>query len=349
VEAGSGSWGELFCELENLLAGTRQGAPEAAARCSIIAIRVLMLTGPVSLGTDIADRILKLPDLPRHLQMQLEISRSRCLRIAGRMQEATEAIEGSTRRPSLSGKGPPDTHPGPLEDETLAILEADGLVELGNLDFQHSRYESADRNYHSALDIFRRFRHRKGEGNVLGQIGLIYGAQGNLTGAMTQFEAALVVHRERRDKRQEGITLANAGNVCLSLGQLELAEEHYQRAFVLSQEVGNKLAEGTILGALGNVRRVQGRLEEAMEHYEEALKNCREFGDRRVEGVFLGELGELLLMLKRTTEAEAVLREAIPSADEAMPLVAGVVQGTLALVLAGQGQIEEAQHLLETG
>ena len=53
--------------------------------------------------------------------------------------------------------------------------------------------------------------------------------------------------------------------------------------------------------------------------------------------------------LDRLDEAEAVFREAIPIGDDDLSCAAGAFRGSLALLLAQQGQHDEAQALLEAG
>jgi hypothetical protein len=98
-------WSELFSELDNLVVAIRYGTPQTAPLCCMAALKVLGMKGPVSLGVDIATEVLALPDLPRRQQMQIEIERSKCLRISGRMREARAVVREAV---SASGSLSPD-------------------------------------------------------------------------------------------------------------------------------------------------------------------------------------------------------------------------------------------------
>ena len=84
-------------------------------------------------------------------------------------------------------------------------------------------------------------------------------------------------------------------------------------------------------------------------HYTQSLAIAREIGNKRSEGIDLGNLGDALVKLNRLDEAEAVFREAIPIGDDVFPVAAGAFRGSLSLLLAQQGQHDEAQALLEAG
>ena len=88
-------WKTLFQELDNLVVAIDYGTVDTAPRCCLAALKVLGMKGPVSLGVDIATKTLEMKGLNRRLTMQLEIERSKCLRISGRMREAREVVRNS--------------------------------------------------------------------------------------------------------------------------------------------------------------------------------------------------------------------------------------------------------------
>ena len=89
-------WDALFRDLDNLLEGIGHGTPETASRCCLAALKILGMKGPVSLGVDIATSVLQMEGVGRREQMLIEIERSKCLRISGRMQEAMAMVSSST-------------------------------------------------------------------------------------------------------------------------------------------------------------------------------------------------------------------------------------------------------------
>jgi tetratricopeptide (TPR) repeat protein len=66
-------------------------------------------------------------------------------------------------------------------------------------------------------------------------------------------------------------------------------------------------------------------------------------------GSYLGNLGDTLFELKRLDEAEIAFQQAIANCDDTFPAAAGAFRGSLALLMAQDGQLDEALVLLEKG
>jgi tetratricopeptide (TPR) repeat protein len=151
------------------------------------------------------------------------------------------------------------------------------------------------------------------------------------------------------DRRIEGITLGNLALLHHDQGHNPETLECYSQALAIHREVGSRLYEGNILGGLALYHHDQGNIPEALEHYSRALAIHREVGNRRFEGVALGNLGDLLSSQGDLQSAEASLRGAIAIGDETLPVAAGAFRGSLALIRAQQGALDEARELLEMG
>jgi tetratricopeptide (TPR) repeat protein len=72
-------------------------------------------------------------------------------------------------------------------------------------------------------------------------------------------------------------------------------------------------------------------------------------GDRRIEGFDLGNLGDLLYETGDFSAAKQHLQQAIEIGDETLPVAAAAFRGTLALISAESGALDEARTLLERG
>ena len=95
-------WTQLFQEFDNLLEGINHGNTKEAALCCLAALKILGMKGPVSRGVDIATQVLAMEGLEKREQMLLEIERSKCLRISGRMSEARAMV--SSEKKTLTHK-----------------------------------------------------------------------------------------------------------------------------------------------------------------------------------------------------------------------------------------------------
>ena len=241
---------ELIDELDNLIAGAGYGNSETAALCSILAIRVLMLTGPVSLGADLASETLRQPNLPRHLRMQLETSRSRCLRLAGSMAEARAMVSDPMAQKNRAiGETEPDSTSESIGDRERTLLEAERLVELGNIEKAESRYLEAENCFLSAIEIFQKHGNRAGEGDAYGSLGGVYQNKGELDRAIAHYTQAIDIAREIGDKRTEGSHLGNLGDIFVKMEQLSDAEKAFRKAIPILDETFF-IAAGAFRGSL---------------------------------------------------------------------------------------------------
>jgi len=238
---------------------------------------------------------------------------------------------------------------GAEDEREFALLEAERLMELGAIERVQSNYDEASRCFEGALDVFQTHGDRHGEGRARGLLGRVCRSQGHY-GRATQFHTqALDIARELGDKHTEGINLGDLGMVYQSLSQYDRARELYTQALDSAREVGNKRSEGGHLGNLGNLLFTLERLDEAESAFRQSVDIAREVGDKRREGLQLGNLGDLFFTLERLDEAEHAFRQAIAAGGQTSPIIAGVFRGSLALLLAQQGNLDEAQRLLEMG
>jgi tetratricopeptide (TPR) repeat protein len=237
----------------------------------------------------------------------------------------------------------------PDEERELALVEAERLLELGNLDFEQSHHDEALRRYQEALAIFEKHGDRSGEGRTQGHIGTVYQAQGAHERALAFFTSAVTIAREIGNKSSESMHLGNLAAVYQVQDQANQAIETFSQAIDLAREIRDKRREGIHLGNLGNVYRAQGENERAVDLFTQAAAIAQEIGDKRSEGIGLGNLGDTLTGLGRFKEAEDALKKAISIGDKTYPLAADVFRGSLALLLAQHDQIEEALLLLGQG
>ena len=341
----SAQWDGLFLELDNLVAAIDYGTTESAPLCCLAALKVLGMKGPVTLGVDIATQVMKMPDLNRRAYSLLEIERGKCLRISGRMGEARSMVHSLPPMQMAAVEPESETkaeEPEPLSREA-GLLEAARLMELGNIEFNESKYVEAEKCFSSALDIFQKHCDRAGEGEAIGSLGIVYQAQGQNDQAGEHYTQAIDIAREIGNKRSEGVNLGNLGNVYGEHGQHDLAAEHYTQALDIAREIGNKCTEGIHLGSLGLLYKNQGQHDLAVEHYTQSIDIAREIGDKRSEGINLGNLGGVYREQKQHERAVEHFTQAIDIAREiGDKLFEGINLNCLGIVYQEQGQHDRA-------
>ena len=327
----------LALELENLLvgldAGLAAGEPETGAVCALAAAAVFGMQGPFSDGIALLERVLGQP-VGRRTQGRLFLKAGWLLHSCGRPLESLESFQqalaihrevGDRRGEGISLRG-------------LALLHR-----------HQARISEALEHYSQALIIAREMGDRGNEGGALAGLATAQHEVGRVSEALECFQQALAIHREMGDRRYEGITLGNLALLHHDQGHNPETLECYSQALAIHREVGSRLYEGNILGGLALLHHDQGNIPEALEHYSQALAIHREVGNRRFEGVALGNLGDLLSSQGDLQSAEASLRGAIAIGDETLPVAAGAFRGSLSLIRAQQGALDEARELLEMG
>jgi tetratricopeptide (TPR) repeat protein/serine/threonine protein kinase/predicted ATPase len=347
----SAQWDGLFLELDNLVAAIDYGTPESAPLCCLAALKVLGMKGPVALGVDIATQVMKMPGLNRRAYSLLEIERGKCLRISGRMGEARSMVHSLPLMQMVAVEAESETkaeEPELLSREA-GLLEAARLMELGNIERAENKYVEAEKCYRGALAIFQKHGERAGEGEAIGQSGAVHREKGQHDRAVEHFIQALDIAREIGNKRNESMHLGNLGIVYKIQGQHDRAVAHYKQAIEIASEIGDKRLEGEFLGNLGNAYKARGLHDQAAKHYGQAIDMSKKVGTRVSECTNLGNLGDALVKMEQLSDAEAAFRKAISIGDETQPAAAGAFRGSLALLLAQQDQIDEAQALLEIG
>ena len=185
------------------------------------------------------------------------------------------------------------------------------LGHLGILARACGQMDEARIRFGAALAIHQEVGDRHSEGFTLGSLAILHFEQGRTEEARTYNEAALAIHREVGDRRSEGRVLGNMGVLHLQQSRMEEARAYYEAAIEIHREVGNRRVEGFVLLGLGILHFDQGRMEEARRHFEAALAVHREVGDRPSEGIVLGNLGVLRIKQSRMDEGRAYLEAAL--------------------------------------
>jgi len=209
--------------------------------------------------------------------------------------------------------------------------------------------EEALEQFELAMTLAAKLGDRKLEGRWLGDRGALLGQKGCIPESAADLRAALAIAREVDDRRFEAIWLGNLGMQEMVQGLIPEALEHTAAALAIASELGHRRHVAVWLGNLGLLHQEQGNILEAVEHTEAALAITRELGDRRSEGNNLGNLGDLLLEKGDWEAAGRSFEQAISIGDDTWPVIAAAFRGSLALVRARAGKLEEARALLARG
>ncbi|MEO0966753.1 MAG: CHAT domain-containing tetratricopeptide repeat protein [Cyanobacteria bacterium J06639_18] len=169
--------------------------------------------------------------------------------------------------------------------------EADSLFQQGIEQFQTSQFEAAIQSWQQALIIYREIKDRKSEGNVLSNIGAVYGAMGDYPKLIKYQKQSLVIARELQDRLGEGYSLGNLGIAYYFLGDHKKAIEYFQQTLAIARKLKDRKGEGNSLNNLGNAYGALGDYPKTIEYNQKSLAIKKEIKDRLGEANSLGNLG----------------------------------------------------------
>jgi tetratricopeptide (TPR) repeat protein len=220
-----------------------------------------------------------------------------------------------------------------IAEFTKAMKEAKAsqLVALYNLVatcyYTSGRLGLALENYEESLRLARQFGDKQGEGNALGNIGLIYQDKGNLDQALKYLEEALKIHKEIGFKEGEASDLGNIGLIYRTKGDLDEALRYHQDALKIHKEIGFKQGEASALGNIGLIFKAKGELDQALKYLEDALKIHKEIGFREGEASDLNNIGNVYEDKGNLDQALKYYNEALKIFEEiGMPEQIGIVK-----------------------
>ena len=329
-------WDELFAELDNLVAAIGYGTSKTAPLCCLAALKVLGMKGPVSLGVDISSQVLAMDGLGRRVRMLLEIERSKCLRISGRMAEA-RAMVGTTSVSPQAEKADSSlpTHAKSIEDTDTII---DSL--LSRKKDMPSNVSEAETDRMDDADLV--------EAERLLVSGVRTRQSGNAEQALDDLQAAGEYFHNYGEEDGEGRVMSELGWLHHEQDRPELAIKCLRESVRLHEKSGNRRLLGMAQGRLAQLLSATEQSEQAIDFFESAIVLATEVGDQRSETQWHMELGSTLRDLERWNEAESSLRRAIIVGDELAGRESVEPRYILAKVLSQQGRNQEALTLLQT-
>jgi CHAT domain-containing protein/tetratricopeptide (TPR) repeat protein len=169
--------------------------------------------------------------------------------------------------------------------------EAATLDHIGRVQDELGNRDKALGHYHDALDLQRGVRDRTGEGRTLNLIGEVQYEMGRSDSGLTYLRQALTIAREVGDRSGEGETVDNLGTVYGTLGRLDSALVYFRQALGIQRDMGDRALEGETLNNLGGVHSVLGHSDSALTYFRQALTVVRTVGDRTSEGRALRNIG----------------------------------------------------------
>jgi len=233
--------------------------------------------------------------------------------------------------------------PTPTFNETQ--MQADSLLQEGDLLRSRSEFKDALEHYQRALPIYKAIGDRtgevralitigfvyqtlgehdkaleyyqkswpEGETRTLNSIGAIYIELGDYRKALQYIQEALSIYEATEDRSGESAALINIGRIHFELGEYTTALEYFQEALQISREIPHPAREATALNNIGDTYGHLSEYQKALEHLFQALSIRRTIKDRVGEantlntiGVVYNNLGDYERAVEYSLEAIAV-------------------------------------------
>lgn len=160
------------------------------------------------------------------------------------------------------------------------------------------------------MPLFRDYGDKKGEADVLINMGLIYAYLGEQQKALEYYQQSLELRRKLGDAGGAADTLINIGVSYRAIGDDERALDSFARALNIRHASGDKYGEANVQAKLGETHISLGEPSKAVEHYQQALPLFRAADNRDGETDVLVNLIFLKLGLGEPQQALTYIRQA---------------------------------------
>jgi tetratricopeptide (TPR) repeat protein len=235
-------------------------------------------------------------------------------------------------------------------------VEADTLQSLGWVFwYQGIDYPAVNTTYYEqALDLYREIGNRRGEADVLYNLGVLCVGAGDLPAARSHYEQARGIYREIGYRSGEAAYLDAVTWVCWGEDDYAGAKASAERALAIYREVGSRPAQAEAQVKIGETRAAQGYYADGEACFGQALRIFRETGRRGPEGATLSNLGLIRFCQGDYAGARMFLERAGSLCrDYAAQWAESKRLAMLGLVLHAMGEDEaacdHAQQALENG
>jgi predicted ATPase/Tfp pilus assembly protein PilF len=265
---------------------------------------VLSLRGPFDRYRQMLDEVVlrdRSAALAPELGARVARARARALRQRGLLEDSVAELERSRH---ICQRG------------ALSDLNAELLVDCGEVEQERGRFEEARQRYDEALLVAGSREDLHVSARAHAGLGLLCHSQGKLDEAFALYERALAESLGSGDLRLEAGLCKDIGSLRLQQARLDEAREHYGRAVTLLEELEDPILAGIVEGNLAILAQEQGAYTEARVHFANAERKLSRAGARLLEahvrgysGALHHELGELDLASAAYARALRVLRE----------------------------------------
>lgn len=171
----------------------------------------------------------------------------------------------------------------------------DAWNNLGWLDAQYGRLDSAEARLVRALACFKRTGNRAFQSVALSNLGWVADKRGDVVGAIGRFRSALHLSEGAQDSAGTAILLYAIGTAYRKMNEPERALEQLGKARAMEQAMGRTHYEAVCLMAIANTELTQGDTAAAIKAYTAVFPLFVRTGDKLNSGLTNENLGNAYL------------------------------------------------------
>ncbi len=197
------------------------------------------------------------------------------------------------------------------EEKKLDYWIARAYYNIATHYYYRTDYIHALDYYTRSLEIRIRLGDLKGEAAIYGNLGLIFGQQGNTLKELELQRKALAINEKLRDTSGMTSNYSNLGIIYHQLDDTIQALEYYHRALDMYHPIKDRKHIAITYNNIGNLYRQALKYDKALYYLLESLKIRNELGDRLGLAITHVNLGTAYVKMHRYAEARAHVLESM--------------------------------------
>lgn len=178
--------------------------------------------------------------------------------------------------------------------------------------WRSGKYEKGLQYAREALRIAEDNDYKKGQGDVLNNIGIIYDYQGKLSEALRVYFKALGIQESIGDQRGIAYTCSNIGLIYSNQRSYEKALQYHKRSLRIRKKLNFKSGISASYNNIGICYMYQKKYSQSLHNYFASVEIDKELGDEFGLSDSYSNIGVIYMEMDSLDKAERFLKLAVP-------------------------------------
>jgi tetratricopeptide (TPR) repeat protein len=194
--------------------------------------------------------------------------------------------------------------------------ESDVLGDIGNIYHNNNKLGTAIDYYNKALQIKKETGDKEGTSVVLNDIAIAFYDSGRFETAIDNYKESYEINEELGNKKVSAVILDNIGQVYENTFQYENAVKFYEQSLDIVEELGEKEDQASLHDKMANVYIEQNNLEKAVESFQKSLEIDRQMNKEEDVAATLNNIGSALYDMGNINEAENYYEQSLTTTEK---------------------------------